>query len=182
VVLNAIHLKKMADTVQLTSLCGLNDEALSAVLTSMAGAELIMSMDSGHLLLPDGTAAVLRHYHDTYAAIRSDPELSDWYLRFETLNVRFIAVLTSWQQVGGDDLIFKALEIVEQLCGALDDILSLVPRYAEYQRRFEAALDAIDNGDTDLLCNPRRDSAHNIWFEFHEDILGVLGKPRDTTS
>jgi hypothetical protein len=23
------------------------------------------------------------------------------------------------------------------------------------------------------------DSIHNIWFEFHEDILTLLGRPRD---
>ena len=181
-VLNAIHLKRLATTEQVAAVTAIDTAELASVLAVAASAGHVLSMESGHLLLPDGTAAVRRHYHERYAALRTDPAIGRWYARFETLNSRFIALLSAWQQMGSDERqLRKALEVVDALCTALDELLPLLPRYVEYQRRFEDAVAAIDSGDTDLLCNPRRDSAHNIWFELHEDILGVLGRPRDTT-
>lgn len=180
-VLNTIYLKKLADTSQIAGLCAFEKNALQTFLDDAVRNNLIMSTDSGYLLLPQGTTSVQRHYREAYAGLRSDPAVARWYAEFEALNARFIAAITAWQQTGGDDLLFKALDDVEQLCAALDELLPLLPRYADYRRRFEASLAAVESGDTDLLCNPRRDSAHNIWFEFHEDILGVLGRPRDST-
>ena len=181
VVLNAIFLKKMATTADIAGLLGLEEKDLLTLLERAALAGLIMTTDSGHILLPEGTEGIHRHYDKTYAALRENPMVGPWYERFEVINSRFIEALTNWQQMKGEDLLFKALDIVERLCAELTELAVLVPRYAGYQRRFETALQAIEAGDLDLLCNPRRDSAHNIWFEFHEDILCVLGRPRDTT-
>lgn len=180
-VLNALHLKKVADSAQLAALTGLEETALEAVLESAAARQLVLGTAGGHMLLPDGTRAVQQYYARHYRALRDEPRIAAWYERFEVLNRRFIGVLSAWQEGGGDDRLFKALELVERLREALDELVADIPRYAGYQRRFDAAIAAIDAGDTDLLCNPRRDSAHNIWFEIHEDILGVLGRPRDTS-
>ena len=181
-VLNAIHLKRMASSAQLASLLDKEENAIEACCARAAQAGYVMSTSAGHLLLADGTEAVQAHYREHYAELRQDARMAPWYARFEILNTRFIAQLTAWQRDNADEnALYKALETVEQLSKALTALCPLVPRYADYQRRFAAAIDAIESGDTDLLCNPRRDSAHNIWFEFHEDILGVLARPRDTT-
>ena len=181
-VLNAIHLKRMASSAQLASLLDMDASKIDACCAAAVEAGHVMTASAGHLLLPDGTEAVQAHYREHYAMVRQDARMAPWYARFETLNSRFIAELTAWQRDNGDEnALYKALETVEQLSAALSALCPLVPRYADYQRRFAQAIDAIEGGDTDLLCNPRRDSAHNIWFEFHEDILGVLARPRDTT-
>lgn len=181
-VLNAIHLKRMASSAQLASLLDRQESIIDACCARAAQAAYVMTTSAGHLLLPDGTEAVQAHYREHYAQVRRDARMAPWYARFETLNTRFIAQLSAWQRDNSDEnALYKALETVEQLNTALSALCPLVPRYADYQRRFSAAIDAIESGDTDLLCNPRRDSAHNIWFEFHEDILGVLARPRDTT-
>ena len=180
-VLNAIHLKRLVDDAQLGLLTGFDQTEIAPLLERAAATDLVLTMDSGHMLLAAGTDAVRAHYDKAYAGLRCDAELDAWYTRFETLNHRFIGLLSSWQADADDDTLFKALDTVEQLNRALDVLLRRIPRYAGYQRRFAAAVEAIEDGDTDLLCNPRRDSAHNIWFEFHEDILSVLGRPRETT-
>lgn len=180
--LNAIHLKRMASSAQIASLLATDESAIDAGCARAALAGYVITTSAGHLLQPDGTEAVQAHYREHYAQVRGDARMAPWYARFETLNTRFIAQLTAWQRDNSDEnALYKALETVEQLSKALTDLCPLVPRYGDYQRRFSAAIDAIESGDTDLLCNPRRDSAHNIWFEFHEDILGVLARPRDTT-
>ena len=180
--LNCIHLKRLATSEQLGDLLAMAPPSLQAALEDAASQGLLMSTSAGHMLLPEGTDAVQRYYRECYGALREAPLLSQWYSRFEVLNTRFIALLTAWQRDTGDvQALDKALTVVEQLSDALATITALLPRYADYQRRFTAAIDGIENGDNDLLCNPRRDSAHNIWFEFHEDILSVLGRPRETT-
>ncbi|MFT4582868.1 MAG: hypothetical protein ACI915_000362 [Gammaproteobacteria bacterium] len=181
VVMNAIFLKKIATSDEVATLTGIDGAELNAILDFAVGAGLIMTTDSGHLLLPDGSSAVARHYTKTYQALRDSPVLNEWYAQFESINTRFIAAITAWQQDQSDDLLFKALDIVERLCTRIEALVLLVPRYNDYQRRFEAAGGLVESGDSDLLCNPRRDSVHNIWFEFHEDILCVMGRVRDTT-
>ena len=180
--LNAVHLKRMVGEAELAALLGTTQEDIAARLAPWVESGHAMTLSAGVMLMPEGTAAVHAHYHARYADLRGQPSLGEWYARFESLNTRFIAALTRWQQQGqDDDSLFRALELVEALVKALDALTPLLPRYADYQRRFNAAIDAIEQGDSDLLVNPRRDSAHNIWFEFHEDVLCVLGRPRDTT-
>ncbi|MGE3482314.1 MAG: hypothetical protein AB7K73_12985 [Gammaproteobacteria bacterium] len=180
-VLNVIHLKRLAGNDALVALTGLDAATLGPLIGAAATRGLVMSTEAGHMLLPEGTDAVRAYYDDTYAALRGDAVIEAWYRRFETLNTRFIALLTSWQGHPADDALFKALAVIEQLSQEIERLVPRIPRYQGYQQRFDAAIGAIDGGDTGLLCDPRRDSAHNIWFEFHEDILGVLGRPRDTT-
>lgn len=180
--LNCIHLKRLASSEQLGVLLNIAQPDLLAALEAAEGRGLLMSTSAGVMLLPEGTDAVQHYYRECYGGLRTEPALAQWYTRFEVLNTRFIALLTAWQRDSSDEqALDKALTVVEQLSEALATIMSFIPRYGDYQRRFAAAVDGIEDGDQDLLCNPRRDSAHNIWFEFHEDILSVLGRPRETT-
>jgi hypothetical protein len=54
-----------------------------------------------------------------------------------------------------------------------------VARYGTYRDRFERAIERVDEGKAEYVVSPSVDSIHNIWFEFHEDILTLLGRPRD---
>jgi hypothetical protein len=62
----------------------------------------------------------------------------------------------------------------------LEEIIPDIPRYRNYARRFTDSVALVDAGNKDYVCKPTIDSIHNVWFEFHEDILSVLGRPRDT--
>lgn len=57
------------------------------------------------------------------------------------------------------------------LSGALD-------RFAGYPERYAAALAKVDAGERTYVDEPRIDSAHTVWFELHEDLLGTLGLER----
>lgn len=180
-ILNAIYLRKMASPAQISSVTGL---ALDAVQTSLAGfaaAEQILDMAGQVLLQPQGTAAVLTYYRDAYGPLRAGDGLAAWYGRFEDLNAQFIKLISEWQQSDGDERVQdRAIRVVERLIKALREIEPAIPRYAGYVRRFEASVGLVDQGKRQFMCDPTIDSVHNIWFEFHEDILAVLGKPRDT--
>jgi hypothetical protein len=132
--------------------------------------------------MPAGTELVLEFYRDEYARLRADPAVTAWYERFEVVNTRFIALISEWQRSGGDGSVLgKVIQVVERLMKSISELETDIPRYEGYPRRFAAAIERVDAGDSEYVSNPTKDSIHNVWFEFHEDILAVIGRPRDTT-
>jgi len=126
-------------------------------------------------------AQVQGYYRQTYSDLSEREEMSRWYARFEAINNQFIKLVTDWQQTGGDPKVQdRVIATVERLVKLIGEITQLVPRYAGYTRRFERSVTTVDEGNPDFVCTPTVDSLHNIWFEFHEDFLAVLGRPRDT--
>jgi len=181
VVLNGAHLKKMATAEELARAVGLELDAVEAVLVEAEKSGLLMAVDEKYLLLPDGTSAVHEHYRSVYQPLRSDETILDWYDRFETINEQFIKQVSEWQSTDGDARVqSRLLKTVERLSKNMQEIIPLVPRYENYVRRFAESVARIDEGDRDYVCKPTIDSIHNVWFEFHEDILSVIGRPRDT--
>ncbi|MBC8752097.1 MULTISPECIES: hypothetical protein [Paraburkholderia] len=107
--------------------------------------------------------------------------MNDWYEKFEILNAQFLRLVSEWQTSDGDGRVLaQLLKVVERQMVALRKIEPEIPRYGVYADRFQTATERVDLGDTSFVTNPRADSIHNIWFEFHEDILAVVGRPRET--
>jgi hypothetical protein len=92
----------------------------------------------------------------------------------------FIKAVSDWQKSDGDPKAeSKIIRVVERLIKSLGELTTVIPRYDQYVRRFGESVARIDRGERDYVCGPTIDSVHTIWFEFHEDILSVLGRPRD---
>jgi hypothetical protein len=181
-VLNAIYLKKMATAGTIAEVTGQAVGVVDARLAAAGEAGWVLPMPTGAMLLEGGTEQVLATYRQAYEAVRADPAVVAWYEHFEALNTRFIAQVSEWQQTDGDERVErKLLQSAERLVRDISALVPKLPRYARYVARFEHAMDLVDQGQRDFVCKPTVDSVHNIWFEFHEDILAVLGRPRDTT-
>jgi hypothetical protein len=179
-VLNGAHLKKMATAADIAAAVGVTPEAAEAELAKVVEQGSAMNMDGRYLLAPEATALVHELYAKRYASLRDDAAVKAWYERFETLNDQFIKAVSDWQKSDGDEkALSRVLKVVERLVKALRDLTPAIPRYENYVRRFTQAIGRIDQGQQDYVCGPTIDSAHTIWFEFHEDILSVLGRPRD---
>lgn len=180
--LNAIYLKKLAPLEDIGVITGLSGETVERLAGQYVASETVFSTPNGVMLMPSGTELVLEYYHETYEALRPQPGLGAWYERFEVINTRFIALISEWQRSGGDATsLGKAIQVVERLMKAIGELEPDIARYESYARRFALAIEKVDAGDSDYVSNPTKDSIHNVWFEFHEDILAVLGRPRDTT-
>jgi hypothetical protein len=179
-VLNGSHLKKMATADEIAAAVGVSLKTAQKVLSTAVERGWAMDANGKYLLLPAGTAEVHRYYAISYAPLRSDPEIVSWYKRFELLNDQFIKAVSDWQESDGDPKAqTKVIKTVERLAKALREILAKIPRYGCYARRLADGVVSIDRGETEFICSPTIDSVHTIWFEFHEDILSVLGRPRD---
>ncbi|QIG94162.1 hypothetical protein [Bradyrhizobium sp. 6(2017)] len=180
-VLNGAHLKKMATAKELASAIGLDVEQVEVALGEAVASGLVMAAEGRHLLLPEGTNAVQEYYRSAYEALRSNDLVLGWYDRFEIINEQFIKQVSEWQSADGDVRVqSRLIKTVERLTKNLQELTPLISRYETYTDRFNASVARIDQGDKNFVCKPTIDSVHNIWFEFHEDILSVIGRPRDT--
>ncbi len=179
-VLNGSHLKKMATADDIAAAVGVAPQVAADALADAVGKGWAMAVEGRFLVLPDGTAEVHRRYAQAYGALRENSSVIAWYDRFEILNTQFIKAVSDWQNSDGDPKAeTKVIRIVERLMKALGELTPTIPRYAHYVRRFGDGVARIDRGERDYLCGPTIDSVHTIWFEFHEDILSVIGRPRD---
>jgi pyruvate,orthophosphate dikinase len=57
-------------------------------------------------------------------------------------------------------------------------MLATVGRLAPYASRFDHAVQQLRAGDTTFIARPIIDSYHTVWFELHEDLIGLLGLSR----
>jgi hypothetical protein len=178
-VLNAVYLRKIA-TVEVVEECtGLPADTIRAALEAEAAAGHVEDLGGQFMLSDEGVQAVLEAYNERYAPLRSEPEVENWYQRFESLNSQFLKTISAWQTGGEEEgTLDRLLKVVERQVKALGTITDTIPRYARYAERFERALGIVESGKKEFVTSPMVDSLHNIWFEFHEDILTVLGRPR----
>lgn len=178
-VLNALYLKKMASPGDLADVSGVPADQVRAMVGSFAEQGWVLDLGDELLIQPEGMAEVQAGYRQTYSDLSQREEMPRWFARFEPINRQFIKLVTDWQQTEGDPKVQdRVIATVERLVKLIGEMTELVPRYAGYVRRFERSVTAVDQGNPDFVCTPTVDSLHNIWFEFHEDFLGILGKER----
>jgi hypothetical protein len=181
-ILNALYLRKIADRDVLAECSGCSAGDVDSILDMAAGTGLVLGLGSQYVLTDEGRQAVLDYYESAYEDMRADPEIQNWYVRFETVNDRFLQLVSAWQNNGdGQDRVYDRLaRTVERHVAALEQVADRLPRYRHYADRFRKSLDRVDSGQVEYVTSPTVDSLHNIWFEFHEDILALLGRPRET--
>lgn len=180
-VLNAVYLRKIASTDVIEDISGLPESEIASAVTAAVDRGRLVDVGGMYMLSETGTADLLGGYADRYQPLRSDAAVLAWYDRFESINRQFLQAVSAWQTEAGSDptRLDRLLRLVERLVKSLAAIEPTIPRYQRYSNRFEAALQHIDTGETEFVTSPTKDSVHNIWFEFHEDILTVIGRPRD---
>jgi hypothetical protein len=178
-VLNALYLKKMANLAALVECVRLPQAEVQEALNESVENGDCLDLNGEYLLDVPGRRAVLEYYSETYLLKRAS--VTEWYERFETLNSQFLTLVSEFQTSEGDARVLTQLmKVVERQITALKKIECDIPRYGVYADRFATAIERVDLGDKSFVTNPRADSIHNIWFEFHEDILAVVGRPRET--
>lgn len=172
--LEALHRARIRGLVPLEAM-GNVDELVQA--------SLLLVTARGVMLTSEGLA---RH-EELLVAWRAtiDPDaLAAAYERFLAVNQPVKDLCAGWQRGAGDA---EALYLtVDALTGMLDRARpalrragQVVPRFATYAPRLQAAVAAAAAGDSRFINDPRQDSVHTIWFECHEDFLTTLGRSRE---
>lgn len=112
------------------------------------------------------------------------------YEGFDPFNARFKALVTAWQVRDGEPndhadaaydrgVVDRVAELHRRWQPLLARLAALAPRLAAYPERFARALDKLVAGDGAWLARPLVDSYHTVWFELHEDLIGLLGRQRE---
>ena len=192
-VLNVIVLKKMCRAGTVAEVLAIPPAVVENTVASLERGGLIGRADE--LLLPTDAAepALVGFTAEAYRDLRSDAESDALYERFERINAQLLQTMAEWQRidVGGpkvandhsdrdydEKIITKAARLVERLKPIAGALAERDPRFLRYGKRLDAALDRVDRGERDFLSSPMSESVHNIWFEFHEDLLRSLGRAR----
>jgi len=192
-ILNVVALKKMATATTVAHVTGHETAVIERALDGLVDRGLVI-VAGGAALPTDGAEPALRAAADThYAKVRSDDDLEALVDKFESVNAQFLLAMSAWQQidVGGrkitndhsdaayDEKLIDGLErLIHRLHPLLDALTSHDSRFGVYPRRFDVAMGGVDAGRHSLVSSPTEDSVHNIWFEFHEDLLRTLGRER----
>lgn len=192
-VLNVVALKKMVAADVVAGDTGMAAPDVEAVLERLAGQGLVVVAAGAAFPSDEAEPALAVAASHHYAPVRTDARLAPLVERFEAVNAQFLTTMSSWQQidVGGrkvtndhtdaeydDKVIVRLDKLVQRLGPLLDALAAHDPRFSAYPRRFAAAMEGIDAGRHELVSSPTLDSVHNIWFEFHEDLLRTLGRER----
>lgn len=110
--------------------------------------------------------------------------LNSHYDDFSELNSAFKALISQWQIARGEpDAVLAGLEpIHQQVLAVVSDVSRQIPRIADYAGRLDFALRKACAGDMTWLSRPLIDSYHTVWFELHQELLGVTGRTRGDDS
>jgi len=192
-VLNAVALKKMATVAQVVDATDVEAAEVAPALARLAEAGAVAIVGDAALPTDEAIPLLAEEASRRYARARTDSEVLEMADRFEVVNGQFLQTISAWQQidVGGrkvtndhadPDYDGRILDRLDKQVGRLSRLIETLrerdARFAAYIRRFDTASDAVARGDIDLVSSPMRDSIHNVWFEFHEDLLRTLGRSR----
>ncbi|MFQ5762668.1 MAG: hypothetical protein ACE5PO_06510 [Candidatus Bathyarchaeia archaeon] len=137
---------------------------------------------------------VLRNHRESELTHEERAQLTQLYEEFQDLNHAVKQLSTDWQlkDVAGSKMLndhtdpaydFKVLsklfdnhDRVEAFFQKLDN---LAHRYNPYLTRLRSAVEKLKYGELDYFTKPNIDSYHTVWFEFHEDLLKLMGKKRE---
>lgn len=179
--LNSLYLRKMGGVETIAVCSGLDQQAVCPILARALSDDLVIDLGAEYVLSDNGRKVILAYYDEIYDMLRKASKVRDWYEQFEVLNSEFLNLISKWQASGMERRILsQLLRVVERHIAGIGRIEESIPRYRVYADRFTNAMERVDLGDVSFVTNPLADSIHNIWFEFHEDILAVIGRPRDT--
>lgn len=111
------------------------------------------------------------------------------YHEFDDYNSRLKNIVSDWQLRAGApndhtdrDYDLMVLERLTRLHAdflpLLERIAGIAPRLAPYVGRFDHAMQRVQAGNHTFVARPITDSYHTVWFEFHEELIGLLGLSR----
>ncbi|KAA0099850.1 MarR family transcriptional regulator [Mycolicibacterium sp. P1-18] len=109
------------------------------------------------------------------------------YERFLVVNAGVKPLISQWQltrDAAGPDEVAAVLDRLDELHRQVLPVITaaseLVARLDGYAERLGAALRRARDGDMSWLTRPMVDSYHTVWFELHEELIGLAGRTRAT--
>lgn len=188
-VLQALRLKGRAVPEDLAAAAGIDSVELTPVVEKLT-ADGSAEEARGKLKLTRPGREVLEGLLAHERGGVDQEALKSAYHDFDSHNSAFKQLVTDWQLKDGDtpndhsDAAYDQA-IVDRI-GALDAefapllerFVAIAPRLEPYPARFARALEKVRAGEHTWIARPMIDSYHTVWFELHEDLIGLAGLNR----
>jgi len=188
-VLQALRLKGRIPAVELPAAAGLDGDRVATIvadLISTGKAEEVRGRlklsTSGHQELD----ALLTDERQTIDRER----VRTLYEEFDAPNGALKALMTRWQLKADDvpndhgdaeydgAVIDDLVRLDAKFQPLLSRVVAAVPRLGHYPDRLCTALTRVRAGDHSWFARPLVDSYHTVWFELHEELIGLAGLSR----
>ncbi|MCW3015099.1 MAG: hypothetical protein JWO02_2191 [Solirubrobacterales bacterium] len=186
--LQAVRLKGRTTAADVAGATGSDEASAAQALAVLAADGLLREANGKHRLTPEGKERLGQWLAEERAAV-DQAALGELYEQFDPHNTTLKELAGTWQQRDGEpndhsDAAYdgRVLDGIAGLHAAfapfVDRLVGLAPRLAPYPARFEAALGRIRAGEHAYFLRPVIDSYHTVWFELHEELIGLLGRSR----
>jgi len=187
-ILQAARLKGRLSAEQAAASAGVDAGTATEVVGGLRDAGLVKG-DASVRLTPEGRARLAELVAAEREGIDKEAPAA-LYHEFDTHNSELKAIVSDWQMRDGQpndhaDATYDqgVLDRLAGLDGGFQPLVARIveqaPRLAPYPQRFGNALAKIKEGDTSYVARPITDSYHTVWFEFHEELIGLLGLSRE---
>jgi len=192
-VLRVVGLKGMASADSLADVLGCGSAQAEAAIAALVGEGVAQELPGGRVrLTPEALAEVEALFRRDSERLRTvvEPVMHG----FHAVDSAFKELVTSWQMrlIDGievvndhtDEAYDKTLimrlrdEVHPRVLAVIQEVAAAEPRLARYAERLTAALEALQQGDVQMMAHPLRDSYHTVWFELHEELIRLCGRTR----
>ncbi|MGY2059170.1 pyruvate, phosphate dikinase [Nocardia gipuzkoensis] len=187
--LRLIGIKGRAAHDALAAGVGAAAESVAARCEELVARGLCAATPIGVRLTPEGR----QHLDGLLATERravDRAQIASVYAEFCAFNGDLKEIVTAWQMKdpatvndhADTDYDGAVLARLSELHRAVQPLLrrigDVAPRLARYSARFAQAIERIAAGDHAWVARPVLDSYHTVWFELHEDLIGLCGLSR----
>lgn len=188
-VLRMVALKGRVSADMIAGSLDADPSAVRATLDGFAERELVTSTPTGYRITPTGRARCselvdAEHHATDQSMVRAI------YETFCEHNTELKAIIVDWQNRGPEQpndhsdgdydrfVLERLLALHKRVVPLLNQIAKVAPRLSHYPPRLDRAADAVAAGDHSFVSRPMVDSYHTVWFELHEDLIGLAGLTR----
>ncbi|MDT7588359.1 MAG: hypothetical protein QOE32_5909 [Pseudonocardiales bacterium] len=187
--LQAVRLKGRI-SVEAASVCAAIgvDEARTG-LDALIGAGNAKAAGTSVRITPEGRERLAELLVQERAGV-DEAALEAAYHEFDDHNSALKSVVTAWQLKDADTpndhtdaaydqgVIDRLVALHGNFSPLLERIIGQASRLAPYAGRFDNAVRQLRAGDHSFVARPIADSYHTVWFELHEELIGLLGRTR----
>jgi pyruvate,orthophosphate dikinase len=171
---------------------GTSAEEVQGLLADLVARQLAEETRVGYRLSPSGRTEADKAFGLERAGL-DQGIFAQRYEEFSPINDAFKQLVTRWQmravgdrQVRNDhaDAAYdkSVLEGFDPIHRDISDLIGTIAtsasRIGGYKQRLDLALGKIRSGDVSYIAAPDRDSYHTVWFELHQDLIGLAGTTR----
>lgn len=189
--LQTLRLKGRGSMEAIASALDSDAASVSAGLDELARAEFVeLGPRDAYKLTPAGRDALAELLVAERAGVDQDA-VKAHYDEFCGHNDRFKEAMTAWQlkdsstpndhsDAAYDDAVVARIGAIHQaVVPVVTAAVAPVERLAAlYPRRLDTAWQLVAGGDRSWIAKPLADSYHTVWFEMHEELIGLAGLTR----